>query len=62
MQIDFSPAEIDFLSSLLESQQGKMLWEIRRTDTREYRTDLKRDEELLEGLLRKLKDARSRAA
>jgi hypothetical protein len=62
MQIDLSAAETDFLLALLTNTQGKMLVEIRRTDTRDYRQDLKQDEETLENLLRKLKDVRSAAA
>ena len=61
MQFDLSPRELDLLYSLLDAQVGKKLVEIRRTDTRNFLEDLKDEEEVLEGLLRKLKEARTAA-
>jgi hypothetical protein len=61
MQFDLSRSEVDLLVALLDDQIGKKLVEIRRTDTRDYRDDLKDEEALLEGLLRKLKAAKTAA-
>ena len=61
MQLDLSCSEADLLVELLDSQVGKKLVEIRRTDTRDYRNGLKNEEVILESLLRKLKAAKSAA-
>lgn len=61
MQLDLSCSEADLLVDLLDSQVGKKLVEIRRTDTRDYRNGLKNEEAILESLLRKLKAAKSAA-
>jgi hypothetical protein len=61
MQFDLSTRELDLLYALLDAQVGKKLVEIRRTDTRNFREDLKAEEEVLEGLLRRLKEARTAA-
>jgi hypothetical protein len=61
MQFDLSPRELDLLYSIIDERVGKKLVEIRRTDTRNFRQDLKEEEEVLEGLLRKLKEARTAA-
>jgi hypothetical protein len=59
MQFDLSPRELDLLHSIIDERVGKKLVEIRRTDTRNFRQDLKEEEEVLEGLLRKLKEAKT---
>jgi len=61
MQFDLSTRELDLLYALLDEQVRRKLVEIRRTDTRNFRQDLKDEEEVLEGLLRKLKEARTAA-
>lgn len=61
MQFDLSSRELDLLMAMLEEQVGRKLVEIRRTDTRNFRQDLRDEEEVLEGLLRKLKEARTAA-
>jgi hypothetical protein len=55
MQFDLSPSEVDLLVGLLDNQVGRKLVEIRRTDNRDYKHDLEREEQVLEGLLGKLK-------
>jgi hypothetical protein len=59
MQFDLSPSEVDLLVGLLDSEVGKRLVEIRRTDTRHYRNGLKIEEAAVERLLRKLKEAKT---
>lgn len=59
MQFDLSPSEVDLLVGLLDSEVGKRLVEIRRTDTRDYRNGLKIEEAAVERLLRKLKEAKT---
>jgi hypothetical protein len=59
MQFDLSPREVVLLHSIIDDRVGKKLVEIRRTDTRNFRQDLKEEEEVLEGLLRKLKEAKT---
>jgi hypothetical protein len=61
MQFDLSPSEVDLLVGLLDDQVGKKLVEIRRTDTRDYRNGLRNEEAVLEGLLRRLREARTAA-
>lgn len=61
MQFDLSPSEVDLLVGLLDNQVGKKLVEIRRTDTRDFRNGLRDEEAVLEGLLRKLKEANAAA-
>jgi hypothetical protein len=55
MQFDLSASEVDLLVGLLDSQVGKKLVEIRRTDNRDFKHDLQHEELVLEGLLGKLK-------
>jgi hypothetical protein len=55
MQFDLSPSEVDLLVGLLDNQVGRKLVEIRRTDNRDFKHDLEREEQALEGLLGKLK-------
>jgi hypothetical protein len=62
MQIDLSPEELDLLLKMLSNRQGSLIFEISRTDTRDYRQALKKDEELLEQLLAKLQRIQSAAA
>jgi hypothetical protein len=62
MQIDLSPEELDLLVKMLTNRQGSLIFEISRTDTRDYRQALKKDEELLEQLLAKLQRIQSAAA
>jgi hypothetical protein len=62
MQIDLSPEELDLLVTMLSNRQGPLLREIRRTDTRDFRDSLKKEEELLERLLAKLQRIQSAAA
>jgi hypothetical protein len=61
MQFDLSPSEVDLLVGLLDNQVGKKLVEIRRTDTRDFRNGLRNEEAVIEGLLRKLKEAKTAA-
>lgn len=55
MRFDLSPSEVDLLVGLLDNQVGRKLVEIRRTDSRDYKHDLEREEQVLETLLGKLK-------
>lgn len=54
MNIDFNPAEIDFLRQVLNERLGALHQEIQHTDSRSFREDLKKKENLAQQLLSKL--------
>ena len=62
MQIDLSPEELDLLVQMLSNRQRSLIFEISRTDTRNYRQSLRQEEDLLEQLLAKLQRIQSAAA
>lgn len=57
MQLTFSEKEQQFLLEALELRQRELLNEIAHTDRREFRQELRRNEELLESLLDRLRGA-----
>ena len=55
MQLELSPQEHKLLLDLLESDLNRLNWDSARTHRAAFRAELKVREELLEGLLTKLK-------
>ncbi len=55
MQITLEPEELTLLLELLEQRRDAMIREISRTDSRDFRTMLRQREQLLEGLLERLR-------
>ncbi len=49
--LNLSGEELDILARLLESEQAKLLIEIRHTDHRAFRDELRHRLDLVEGLL-----------
>ncbi|HXJ95809.1 MAG TPA: hypothetical protein VMT20_23460 [Terriglobia bacterium] len=55
MELEISPKEQEFLSELLENDLQRLSWDSARTHRATFRTELKAREEILEGLLAKLR-------
>jgi len=58
MELEISPEEQEFLSELLENDLQRLRWDSARTHRATFRTELKPREEILEGLLAKLRSLR----
>jgi hypothetical protein len=59
MQIDFTDAESTLLLELLREHHKDMLMEISRTDSTDYKNDLKQRYDVFESLIAKLESIRS---
>lgn len=53
-KLEFTGAEVGVLRELLQGDLARLLLEISHTDHREMRDGLKRREELIDGIVRKL--------
>jgi hypothetical protein len=62
MQIELHDRECSLLLELLETYYGELRAEIRRTDNPMYKRELKGREEIVEGLLARLRAAGQAAA
>jgi hypothetical protein len=60
--LDLSHEELGVLTALLESERTKLLVEIRRTDNRGFREELRHKLALTEGLLSRCHPNRTQAA
>jgi len=58
MQLQLDETERDLLLALLQRELGDLRVEVRRTETPDYRDDLKVHEDRLEDLLQRLLDSR----
>jgi hypothetical protein len=54
MNLEITDEERDFLNELFEEKQERLIEEINHTDTRDFRSLLKKKIEVLEGLMRKI--------
>jgi hypothetical protein len=57
MELTLSVEEQDFLLNVLQQNQQELLREIARTDSREFRQGLLKDEKLLDSLVCRLRKA-----
>lgn len=57
MELTLSGEEQEFLVSILEQRQQELLAEISHTDRREFKQGLRKNEDLLESLLARLRTA-----
>ena len=56
MSIDITPEEKEFLRELFEEKQKHLIREINHTDTGDFRSMLREQVNLLEGLMRKVEE------
>lgn len=56
MELTLSAEEQEFLLNTLEQRQRELLKEIRHTDHREFRQELRRDEKILDSLICRLRE------
>lgn len=54
IRFDLSPQELDLLAEMLESELAKLAVEIRHTDKRTYREELKQRFEMVEDMLARI--------
>ncbi|HEU5236962.1 MAG TPA: hypothetical protein VFU37_07460 [Pyrinomonadaceae bacterium] len=54
MNLEITDEERDFLNELFEEKQERLIEEINHTDTRDFKSLLKKKIEVLEGLMRKI--------
>ncbi len=57
--LNLNSEELSILTELLESERTKLLVEIRHTDHRAYREELRKRLEVVEGILKRLQSAQT---